>query len=60
MILQEQECAFLCVEGGANEGEAMLEAPPLLPAVRPSWPFTHSLAFPLSSPGLVDSAAPWW
>ena len=60
MILQEQECVFLCVEGGVNEGEAMLKAPPLLPAVRPSWPFTHSLAFPLSSPGLVDSAAPWW
>ena len=38
MILQEQECAFLFVESGVNEGEAMLEAPHLLPAVRPSWP----------------------
>ena len=33
MILQEQECAFLFVESGVNEGEAMLEAPHLLPAV---------------------------
>ena len=39
MILQEQECAFLCEEGVVNEGEAKLEAPPLLPAVRPSWSF---------------------
>ena len=38
MILQEQECAFLCAEGGMNQGEAMLEALPLSPAVRPSWP----------------------
>ena len=37
MILQEQECVFLCVEGGVNEGEAMLEVPPLLAAVRLSW-----------------------
>ena len=37
MSLQEQECAFLCVEGGVNEDEARLEAPTLLLAVRPSW-----------------------
>ena len=37
MILQEQKCAFLCVEGGVNEDEARLEAPTLLPAVRLSW-----------------------
>ena len=47
MILQEQECVFLCVEGGVNEGEAMLEVPPLLPAVRPSWAF---IPWPLQSP----------
>ena len=47
MILQEQECVFLCVEGGVNEGEAMLEVPPLLAAVRPSWPF---IPWPLHSP----------
>ena len=35
--LQEQECAFLCVEVGMNEDEAKLEAPTFLPAVRPSW-----------------------
>ena len=39
MILQEQEYVFLCVEGGVSEGEAMLEVPPLLPAMRLSWPF---------------------
>ena len=37
MSLQEQECAFLCVEGGVNEDESKLEDPTLLPAVRPSW-----------------------
>ena len=47
MILQEQECVFLCVEGGVNEDEAKLEAPTLLPAVRPSWAF---IPWPLQSP----------
>ena len=49
MILQEQECVFLCVEGRVSEGEAMLEVPPLLPAVRPSWPF---IPWPFHSPHL--------
>ena len=59
VILQEQECAFLCEEGGMNESEAMLEAPLLLPAVRPSWPL---IPWPFHAPHLdsVDSASPWW
>ena len=49
MILQEQDCVFLCVESGVNEGEAMLEAPPLLPTVRPSWPL---IPWPIHTPHL--------
>ena len=49
MILQEQECVLLCVEGGVNEDEAMLEVPPLLPAVRPSWPL---IPWPFHAPHL--------
>ena len=55
MILQKQKCAFLCVEGGVNEGEAMLEAPL---ACCEAFLGLHSLAFAVSSPGLMDSAAP--
>ena len=57
VILQEQKCAFLCVEGRVNEGVAMLEVPL---ACYEAFLVPHSMAFPLSSPGLVDSAAPWW
>ena len=57
MILQKQKCAFLCVEGGVNEGEAMLEAPL---ACCEAFLVPHSMAFPCSAPVLVDSAALWW
>ena len=57
VILQEQKCAFLCVEGRVNEGVAMLEVPL---ACCEAFLVPHSMAIPLSSPGLVDSAAPWW
>ena len=49
MILQEQECEFMCVESGLNEGEAKLEPPPPLPAVRPSWPL---IPWPFHAPHL--------
>ena len=57
MILQEQKRAFLCVEGGVNEGVAMLEAPL---ACCEAFLVPQSMAFPRSSPGLVESAALWW
>ena len=57
MILQEQKRAFLCVEGGVNEGVAMLEAPL---ACCEAFLVPQSRAFPRSSPGRVESAALWW
>ena len=57
VILQEQKCAFLCVEGRVNEGVAMLEAPL---ACCEAFLVPHSMALPCSAPVLVDSAALWW
>ena len=57
VILQEQKCAFLCVEGRVNEGVAMLEAPL---ACCEAFLVPHSMNFSCASPGRVDFAAPWW